>query len=99
MVGDIISESWAASSGISTYVRQPEGNGVAERTIHMLKEQLIWVRFFATVEELQLGLATCAAQYNNAWLRQRHGHQTPNQIRAEQRELAADVATGLKMAA
>jgi transposase InsO family protein len=81
------------------YVRQPEGNGVAERTIRMLKEQLLWVRLFATVEELRLGLATFATQYNDAWLRQRHGHKTPNQIRAEQRGLAADVATGLKMAA
>jgi hypothetical protein len=51
------------------------------------------------VEELRLGLATFATQYNDAWLRQRHGHKTPNQIRAEQRGLAADVATGLKMAA
>ena len=81
------------------YVRQPEGNGVAERTIRMLKEQLLWVRFFATVEELRLGLATFATQYNDAWLRQRHGHKTPNQIRAEQRGLAANVDTGLKMAA
>ena len=81
------------------YVRQPEGNGVAERTIRMLKEQLLWVRFFTTVEELRLGLATFATQYNDAWLRQRHGHKTPNQIRAEQRGLATNVATGLKIAA
>ena len=81
------------------YVRQPEGNGVAERTIRMLKEQLLWVRFFTTVEELRLGLATFATQYNDAWLRQRHVHKTPNQIRAEQRGLATNVATGLKIAA
>ena len=62
----------------------------------MLKEQLLWVRFFATVEELRLGLATFAAQYNNAWLQQRHGHKPPNQIRAEQRGLAAAAATGKK---
>lgn len=58
------------------YVRQPEGNGVAERVILMLKEQLHWVRFFATVEELRLGLAAFAVQHNEAWLRQRHGHKT-----------------------
>ena len=39
-------------------VRQPECNGVAERAIRMLMEQLLWVRFFTTVEELRLGLAT-----------------------------------------
>ena len=81
------------------YLRQPEGNGVAERAIRMLKEQLLWVRAFATLEELRKGLAAFAAQYNAAWLRQRHAHKTPNQIRAEQRGLATDLATGLKMAA
>ena len=69
------------------YVCQPEGNGVAERTIRMLKEQL------------RMGLSTFAIQFNDAWLRQRHGDKTPNQIRAEQLGLSADVATGLKMAA
>jgi len=53
----------------------------------------------ATVGELGLGLATFAAQCNNAWLRQRHGHKAPNQIRAEQRGLATNVATGLKIEA
>ena len=53
----------------------------------------------AAVGELGLGLATFAAQYNNAWPRQRHGHKTPNHIRAEQRRLAINVATGLNMAA
>ena len=48
------------------YVRQPKSNGVAERAIRMLKEQLLWCRFFTTVEELRLGLGTFAAQYNNA---------------------------------
>lgn len=59
------------------YVLQPEGNGIAERTIRMLQEQLLWVRIIATVEELPLGLTTIASQYNEAWLRQRHGHKTP----------------------
>ena len=77
-----------------TQLRSPEGNGVAERTIRMLKEQLLWVRFFTTVEKLRLGLATFATQYNDAWLRQRHVHKTPNQIRAEQRGFATNVGTG-----
>ena len=40
------------------FVRQPEGNGVAERSIRTLKEQLLWVRHFATIEELRLELET-----------------------------------------
>ena len=32
------------------FVRQPEGNGVAERLIRTLKESLLWVRHFETIE-------------------------------------------------
>ena len=81
------------------FVRQPEGNGVAERAIRTLKEQLLWVRHFATVEELRLALAGFATLYNASWLRERHGHRTPDQIRAEQIGLETEAATGIKLAA
>ena len=80
------------------FVRQPGGNGVAERAIRTLKEQLLWVRPFDTVEELRLALAEFAALYNATWLRERHGHKTPDQIRAEQLGLATEAAT-VKLAA
>jgi len=73
------------------FVRQPEGNGVAERAIRTLKEQLLWVTHFATIEDLRHGLAEFAKRYNANWLRQRHGYKTPDQIRAEQ--LRVDSAT------
>ena len=38
------------------FVRAPEGNGCAERFIRTLKENLLWVRAFETVEELRLAL-------------------------------------------
>ncbi len=38
------------------FVRAPEGNGCAERFICTLKETLLWVRFFARVEELRQAL-------------------------------------------
>jgi len=81
------------------FVRQPEGNGVAERAFRTLKEQLLWVRHFATVEELRQALAAFAAEHNASWLRQRHGYKTPDQIRAEQKALEPEAATGVKMAA
>lgn len=65
------------------FVRQLEGNGVAERAIWTLKEQLLWVRHFETVDELRTALANFTAKYNASWLRQRHGYKTPNQIRVE----------------
>ena len=39
-----------------SFVREPEGNGVAERFIRTLKENLLWVRRFETIEELRLAL-------------------------------------------
>ena len=34
-----------------SFVRQPEGNGVAERFIGTLKENLLWVQAFKTSED------------------------------------------------
>jgi len=59
------------------FVRAPEGNGCAERFIRTLKEQLLWVRTFDTVEQLRLALHDWLAVYNEQWLIERHGHITP----------------------
>lgn len=64
------------------FVREPEGNGVAERFIRTLKEQLLWVRTFDTVEELRQALLEFKERYNREWLCERHGHQTPAAVRA-----------------
>ena len=71
------------------FVREPEGNGVAERFIRTLKEQLLWVRTFDTVEQLRLALLEFKERYNRQWLCERHGHQTPAQVRAQLLERAA----------
>jgi putative transposase len=65
------------------FVREPEGNGVAERFIRTLKEQLLWVRSFATVEELRVALLEFKDRYNRAWLCERHDHQTPAAVRMQ----------------
>jgi transposase InsO family protein len=66
------------------FVREPEGNGCAERFIRTLKENLLWVRHFATVEELRLALIVFKRAYNQSWIIERHGYKTPAQVRAEQ---------------
>jgi putative transposase len=75
------------------------GDGGAERAIRTLKEQLLWVSHFATVEELRRALAAFATEYNASWLRERHGYKTPDQIRTEQKALASEAAKEFKMAA
>ncbi len=71
-----------------SFVRAPEGNGCAERFIRTLKEQLLWVRTFATVAELAEALREFKRTYNERWLIRRHGHRTPGQVR---RDLLAGV--------
>ena len=71
-------------------MRAPEGNGVAERFIRTLKEQVLWVRAFRTVEELRLALHAWLLTDNEPWLVQRHGFRSPAQVRRAL--LASEVA-------
>jgi transposase InsO family protein len=66
-----------------SFVREPEGNGCAERFIRTLKEQLLWLRTFATVAELTEALQEFKRTYNERWLIGRHGHRTPSQVRRD----------------
>ena len=47
-----------------SFVREPQGNGVAERFIRTLKENLLWARTFDTIEELRAALVVFARHYN-----------------------------------
>ena len=67
-----------------SFVREPEGNGVAERFIRTLKENLLWVRAFKTIEELRAELVAFARRYNETWLVARHRYKTPARVREEQ---------------
>ena len=70
-----------------SFVREPEGNGVAERFIRTLKENLLWVRTFKTIEDLRAELVAFARRYNETWLVARHGYKTPARVREEQTTL------------
>jgi len=65
------------------FVRAPEGNGCAERFIRTLKENLLWIRTFDTVEKLRLALLAFRDIYNTTWLIQRLDYRTPAQVRQE----------------
>src|SRR6201989_3651957 len=71
------------------FVRAPEGNGCAERFIRTLKENLLWVHTFNTIEELRRALLEFRQTYNTTWLIERHGFKPPSDIRAEQLSPAA----------
>ena len=67
-----------------SFVREPEGNGVAERFIRTLKENLLWVRTFNSIEDLRVALVAFAKRYNETWLVARHGYKSPAKVREEQ---------------
>jgi putative transposase len=72
------------------FVREPEGNGCIERFFRTLKEQLLWVRDFTTLEELAEALEEFRQRYNDHWLVERLRFQSPRQAR--QRLLALEAA-------
>ena len=71
------------------FVRAPEGNGCAERFIRTLKENLLWVRTFDTVDELRRALLAFRETYNATWLIERHGFRPPSAVRQDQLSTAA----------
>jgi transposase InsO family protein len=71
------------------FLRAPEGNGCAERFIRTLKENLLWVRTFTTIEELRQALLAFRDTYNSIWLIERHGFRSPAVIRDQYLQPAA----------
>ncbi len=65
--------------------------GAFHRTlpIRTLKENLLWVRTFNTVEELRQALLDFRETYNANWLIERHGFRPPSAIRQDQLSPAA----------
>jgi transposase InsO family protein len=74
------------------FVRAPEGNGCAERFIRTLKENLLWVQTFDTIEDLRQALLEFRRIYNANWLIQRHGFIAPAAFRQKQLRPAAIAA-------
>ena len=65
------------------FVRQPEGNGCSERFFRTLKEQLLWVRRFHNLGELQEALVEFRHRYNHHWILGRLNYRTPVQARQD----------------
>ena len=72
-----------------SFVREPEGNGVAERFIRTLKENLLWVRSFDTIEELRLALLEFKQTYNEQWMLEKYHYRSPAQVRRDLARLDA----------
>jgi putative transposase len=75
-----------------TFVSAPKGNGCAERFIRTLKENLLWVRTFETIEELRQAPLAFRETYNTKWLIERHGFMTPSVFRQMQLQPVVEAA-------
>jgi transposase InsO family protein len=60
---------------------EPETNGCVEKFIQTLKEQLLWIERFDTLEQLRARIREFARDYNQHWLLERHGYRSPREAR------------------
>jgi hypothetical protein len=59
-----------------------------------MKQNLLWLRHFETIEELRQALLEFREIYNTKWLIERHGYLTPAGFRQKQLQSAANAAWG-----
>jgi putative transposase len=64
------------------FVYESETNGVVEKFLQTLKEQVLWIERFDTLEQLRARVRQFARDYNEHWLLERHGYRSPRQARA-----------------
>ena len=60
---------------------EPETNGCAEKAIQTLKEQVLWIERFETLEQLRAAVRAFGRAYNAEWLIERHSFRTPIEAR------------------
>ena len=73
------------------FVRQPETNGVAERFIRTLKEQIVFGRIYQDIEEVRAAVRAYIECYNQHWLLEKNGYRSPAETR--RRWMAAAATT------
>jgi len=71
------------------FVREPEGNGVAERAFRTLKEQCLYLHRFQTLEDARQVIRDFVERYNEQWLIARLGYRPPAVTRRAWQALAA----------
>ena len=64
-------------------MREPEGNGVAERFIRTLKEKRLWVRSFETIEELRLPCSSSSGRTTSSGCWRSTNYRSPAQVRRD----------------
>lgn len=63
-----------------TAYNNPKGNADTERMMRTLKEELVWLREWKSVEELKKALDVFVESFNEQYLHSALGYKTPNQF-------------------
>jgi putative transposase len=71
------------------YHYEPETNGVVEKFIQTLKEQVLWIEHYETLEQLRAAVRAFARTYNREWLVERLGYRSPLEAREQLLALVA----------
>jgi putative transposase len=74
---------WMGIRSSPAFVGEPECNGLIERFMRTLKEECIDVHRFQTLEQARWVIGHFIRRYNAEWLLERHGYQTPAEVRQE----------------
>ena len=64
-------------------VGEPETNGIAERFIRTLKEQVIHGRVYEEIEALRRAVDDFVARYNAHWRLEKNKFRSPDEVRAD----------------
>jgi len=73
-------EAWGITPSFS-FLEQPQTNGVVERFLRTLKEQVIYGQVFETIEEVRIAVSRFIELYNNEWLIEKNGYLSPRRAR------------------
>ncbi len=70
-----------------TSYSNPKGNADTERMMRTLKEELVWLREWQSVDQLKMALDDFVESFNEWYLHSALGYKTPNQFEKEQTTL------------
>lgn len=65
------------------FVEEPETNGVAERLIRTLKEQVVYGRIYRNLGEVREAVRVFFERYNEDWIMEKNGYRSPAQTRRD----------------
>jgi len=71
------------------FVEEPQTNGVAERFMRTLKEQVIHGRIYRNLEDLRSAISAFIDRYNREWLVEKLGYKSPTAARISYYQQAA----------